>query len=478
MVTLSSVASDDPTEVYEVVKSFNAHSEGIIEVAWSPDAGQLATASWDDKIKIWDVSGWTLDTTLTDHTDAVYSIEWSPDGSMLASGSWDDSVIIWDTDTWTSETTLTAPGGNVRSVSWSSDGAYLAAGSDDDTIRIWDTSSWDVDTSYSCTDVPWSIDWSPDDDYIAAGQYDYVVSVWDTTDDALETTLSGPGDNIFSVGFSNGGDTLATGSDADDLRLWDTDTWQLDTVRSLDDRVFSLSWDPTDIRLVTGSWDYVVTFWDTSDWSNIHEETLTDDVYSVRWSPSGDLIACGCDDGSLSIIKRTVNEPPTAVATGDDLLIVDETGSFDGTLSSDSDGTIASYDWDFGDGSPPSTYSTASHSYGAAGTYTVTLKVTDDDGATDTDTLIVSVVTLCQAIDDLIEIVESMNLQNGVDNSLDSKLENAKDALDSLKANEGQTVINKLNAFINEVEAQRDKKLTDDQADILVEVCQWIISNI
>ncbi|MFI2812116.1 PKD domain-containing protein [Microbulbifer sp. JSM ZJ756] len=56
--------------------------------------------------------------------------------------------------------------------------------------------------------------------------------------------------------------------------------------------------------------------------------------------------------------------------------------SFDGSASTDSDGSIASYQWDFGDGATAST-ATTSHTYAAAGTYTVTLTVTDDQGASD-----------------------------------------------------------------------------------------------
>src|SRR3954470_15516964 len=61
--------------------------------------------------------------------------------------------------------------------------------------------------------------------------------------------------------------------------------------------------------------------------------------------------------------------------------------TFDGSGSSDSDGTIAKYEWDWeSDGTYDQTgaSATASHAYPFAGTYTVRLRVTDDDGATGT----------------------------------------------------------------------------------------------
>jgi len=58
--------------------------------------------------------------------------------------------------------------------------------------------------------------------------------------------------------------------------------------------------------------------------------------------------------------------------------------------SSDSDGTIVSRSWNFGDGNS-SAAQNPSHSYASAGTYTVTLTVTDDDGATDSTSSSVTV---------------------------------------------------------------------------------------
>ncbi|MFA6565660.1 MAG: PKD domain-containing protein, partial [Candidatus Paceibacterota bacterium] len=60
--------------------------------------------------------------------------------------------------------------------------------------------------------------------------------------------------------------------------------------------------------------------------------------------------------------------------------------SLNGTGSHDPDGTIALYEWNFGDGviATTTTASTTSHTYGTPNTYTVTLVVTDNEGATST----------------------------------------------------------------------------------------------
>jgi len=68
----------------------------------------------------------------------------------------------------------------------------------------------------------------------------------------------------------------------------------------------------------------------------------------------------------------------------------DDTISFDGSGSSDSDGTISSYAWDFGDGAT-ATGKTVSHQYADSATYTVELTVTDDDGDSDSTTRNLSV---------------------------------------------------------------------------------------
>lgn len=71
----------------------------------------------------------------------------------------------------------------------------------------------------------------------------------------------------------------------------------------------------------------------------------------------------------------------------------------------------------------------------------------------------------------------SSNLQ-GIENSLDAKLDAAINTLNDLNTNNNGAAINTLQAFINAVEAQRGNKITNEQADALTQKAQEIISHL
>ncbi len=80
---------------------------------------------------------------------------------------------------------------------------------------------------------------------------------------------------------------------------------------------------------------------------------------------------------------------PIAHAGNSSVIIAEQTIKFDGSRSSDNFG-IKEYLWDFGDGTT-GTGKISEHAYSTAGTYNVTLTVTDESGNSDTDTLTVTV---------------------------------------------------------------------------------------
>jgi hypothetical protein len=78
-------------------------------------------------------------------------------------------------------------------------------------------------------------------------------------------------------------------------------------------------------------------------------------------------------------------------------------------------------------------------------------------------------------IKELVAEVVSLNLQQGITNSLDSKLDAVLKALEDVNENNDGAAIGALGAFINAVNAQRGGKITEEDADALIEMAQQII---
>ena len=131
------------------------------------------------------------------------------------------------------------------------------------------------------------------------------------------------------------------------------------------------------------------------DFDGDGQTDATSETASHTFSSPGDYdvtLTVTDDDGATSNTTQTVsvgeqpNQNPTASFTVDPAQPEEgQTATFDASASDDPDGTIASYAWDFDDdGQTDATGETVTHAYDSSGTYTATLTVTDDDGATAT----------------------------------------------------------------------------------------------
>ena len=95
----------------------------------------------------------------------------------------------------------------------------------------------------------------------------------------------------------------------------------------------------------------------------------------------------GCDNNgrtppaALAPLDPQARTPPIANAGGPYTGTVNVAIAFDGSASSDPDGSVVGYQWNFGDGGVDAGAKPV-HAYAATGTYAVTLSVTDSDGLT------------------------------------------------------------------------------------------------
>jgi mono/diheme cytochrome c family protein len=109
-------------------------------------------------------------------------------------------------------------------------------------------------------------------------------------------------------------------------------------------------------------------------------------IYSSGLSTNGNSNTTGDAVSSITTavsVSAGAPQPPTAQISAPQSASVNQTVTFDGSGSYDPDGTIVSYAWDFGDGHT-STGAVTINTFTAAGTYTVTLTVTDADGLSNT----------------------------------------------------------------------------------------------
>lgn len=144
--------------------------------------------------------------------------------------------------------------------------------------------------------------------------------------------------------------------------------------------------DATGAAVYQGFWrvggDTLSTSWPTKPTSNSLAGSLDEvAVYPAPLSAAAVL-------AHYQLGKGIVPNQAPAAAFGSSTANL--TASFDAAASTDPDGTITSYAWAFGDGTN-GTGATVAHPYAAAGTYDVTLTVTDDQGATGTLTKPVTV---------------------------------------------------------------------------------------
>jgi Flp pilus assembly protein TadD len=139
---LASASEDSTVRLWDALSgkhlaTLAGHTEPVTHVIYSPDGKRLASASLDKRVRLWDALSGKPVATLAGHTDMVTHVVYSPDGKRLASASWDHTVRLWDAHSGKHLAILAGHIHWVTHVIYSPDGKRLASASVDHTVRLW-----------------------------------------------------------------------------------------------------------------------------------------------------------------------------------------------------------------------------------------------------------------------------------------------------------------------------------------------------
>jgi cytochrome c len=196
------------------------HTGPIVALAVSGDGAWLASAAWDNTVRLWPLSG-GAPRVLEGHTQNVNGVAFTPDGKSVVSAAYDLTLRIWPLEGG-APTIVTLPT-PLSGVAVASDGEIVAAGANGMVYFLDAAGAAKAELQAQPTPII-SVAVSPDGAFVAAAGIRGSVAVIERKTRKLARTLVGPGLPVWSVVFLPDSRTMLTGGTDRMVRRWDAVT--------------------------------------------------------------------------------------------------------------------------------------------------------------------------------------------------------------------------------------------------------------
>ena len=197
------------------------HSAPVVSLAVSPDGSTLASASWDQNVRLWPLAG-GASRVLEGHSQNVNGVTFAPDGQSLVSAGYDATLRIWPLRGTGAPaiTTLSSP---LNSVAVAPNGEIVAAGADGNLYFLTSAGEQRGEVKAATTPII-ALAVSADGKLIAAAGIRGSVTIVERAERKVMRTLVGPGLPVWSVAFFPDNKTLLTGGADRMVRRWDAES--------------------------------------------------------------------------------------------------------------------------------------------------------------------------------------------------------------------------------------------------------------
>jgi Tol biopolymer transport system component len=290
----------------------------VIGATFSPDGKWLASAGWDNKVRLWDPQTMKETLWLDGHTTATFISAFSPDGKTLATGGNGHVIFLWDLATGKQRKTLKGHTAGTTHLAFSPDGKSLASGSYDQTCRVWDvaTGKSRIVGPRTGAGTAYAVAISPDGQLLAIGRAEGSITLYRLRDGEEVRKMEKSWGNVWNLQFSPDGRLLASGEQSGSPgALWEVATGKLRLALPSKSQL-TTTFSPDGALLATGGANGNVELWDAGTGELIalvgkHDSKM---VPSVVFSPDGSRLASASHDGTLRLWKVPPRKPPAEVA--------------------------------------------------------------------------------------------------------------------------------------------------------------------
>jgi hypothetical protein len=264
----------------------------VNDVRFSPRGDILAVAggqpSAKGDLKLYQTADWKLLATLRGHDDVVFSIAFSPDGKRLASASFDQSVRLWNVQADRREGEAPAEPGHKRlggslalpthsplkvyhhhsdfvyAVAFSPDGKQLVSASKDRTVALFDVETGKTVFTYSGMEQDvMAVAFHPDGKSIISSGFESNIFRWSPeTGEKIGKVVTGHGIATHELAYSRDGKRFVSAGADRTVRSYDGATGAMLKVFSVGSVCYSVAISADNKRVASGSFDGLVRLWD------------------------------------------------------------------------------------------------------------------------------------------------------------------------------------------------------------------------